>query len=130
MATQHGSKGGYKNLTQKDVTLVKTLLDAGISGSRIKEITGRGAGTVVLIKQSNGTIEDYHRLQTAQAAKYKPIVSKTPEVVYDSSVVDDKKLEELNQTVTGLRHQIDHLTEVLDWIAENAIIETKKKRFF
>lgn len=50
----------HTRITQKEIDLVKALLEAGIKKSKIKEISGRSGYSIKIIERSDGTLKGYH----------------------------------------------------------------------
>lgn len=67
-----GKKGtSWKAIAEKDIILIKTLSDAGLTRSKIQKITGRGAGTIISALEATN-LEDYKRITRESRVKYQP----------------------------------------------------------
>lgn len=116
----------YKQLAEKEYRVISTLQDAGLSGTKISEVTGRSIATISYIKRST-SFDDYHALtrraneksnanKLARAAAIKEEPATTP-VPTKQPVTDDKSVQVLLEKISDIYEVLHILNDKLDRVA-------------
>lgn len=122
-----------KHLQEKEFTLIKTLLDVGLTVTKIKEISGRSYSTVNWVNQSSD-FGDYRKNLTEWWTKYK-IKSKTKDekkTVEVGETPTKKEMDESNSIVTLLK-TLEHNQQMMIDLHKDEVAllqELRGKKFF
>jgi hypothetical protein len=125
-------------VNQKEITLIKTMLEAGISANKVKDITGRSATVVKTVELSDGSIEDYKRINLERykerlelegklnSPSDEPIKIENP-VEGKSERINHEYLNDLTVIAQRLDHIESMMVEHLDnHQAELTLLKSKK----
>lgn len=121
-------KTGVKHLSKKDFDLIQTLNTAGVTQTKIREITGRATNTISRVTNSK-TFAEY-RKQTTQNnkfyhnradAKQAGQVPPSKEEISPNAVVVDMN------DIAGLRSDMKILTNRVNFIVTHMVIDPDRK---
>lgn len=117
---------GYKQLTEKEFNLIKTMTSAGIPIKVIKEATNRSGGTLSFIKKAD-SFEDYRKQQREYIKKKEE--KKTVKTVEKDLTTDVTIEKEMLDLLKDMQDIISEMQKQVTFIAEHTPVN-KIKRWF
>lgn len=112
-------------ITKKDIDLIKALLTAGLTKSKIEEISKRSYNVIAVIEKSDGTLEDYKKVSRELHEEY---ISKKTEAQPPRTKITDyvnvpdlaiKELAAMRDEQAKQSQRLEHIETLL-----NELIET------
>lgn len=111
-----------KMITQKDVDMIKTLLNAGVKKGKVREITGKGYATITRVEKSDGTLAGYRKQRDAYMEKYRAPKQEVKEKTNgEVKTIDLNKANNIVSVLKAIEHNQQKQIAMLEKIAKKRI---------
>jgi len=122
-------------VNQKEIDLIKALIDANVQKSKICGITKRGYNVIEFIGRSDGTLEDYRRITRAYNKERDERLAQEKEAVQTEQTPEATVAQPVNgdyaNTVKVVAQRLEHIEGQIQELNDNyhammAILQSKK----